>query len=88
MCTGHAPFRASSTPAVLRRVSDEEPRSVRESNPEVPVWLAVIIERLHAKDPAARFGSAREVALVLEQNLAAVQRGLPGIAPRQEKRQK
>ncbi len=81
MCTGHAPFRASSTPAVLRRVSDEEPRSVRESNPDVPVWLAEIIERLHAKDPAARFGSAREVALVLEQNLAAVQRGLAGMAP-------
>jgi serine/threonine protein kinase len=77
MCTGHAPFRASSTPAVLRRVSDEEPRSVRESNPDVPVWLAGIIERLHAKDPAARFGSAREVALELEQNLAAVQQGLP-----------
>ncbi len=77
MCTGHAPFRASSTPAVLRRVSDEEPRSVRESNPDVPVWLAEIIERLHAKDPAGRFESAREVALELEQNLAAVQQGLP-----------
>ena len=25
MCTGHSPFRASSTPAVLRRVSDERP---------------------------------------------------------------
>ena len=36
-----------------------------------------IIERLHAKDPASAFGSAREVALVLEQNLAAVQLGLP-----------
>ena len=44
MCTGHAPFRASSTPAVLRRVSDEEPRPVRESNPDVPVWLAEIID--------------------------------------------
>jgi eukaryotic-like serine/threonine-protein kinase len=77
MCTGHAPFRASSTPAVLRRVSDEEPRSVRESNPDVPVWLAAIIECLHAKEPAKRFGSAREVAVVLEQVLAAVQQGLP-----------
>ena len=86
MCTAHAPFRASSTPAVLRRVSDEEPRSVRESNPDVPVWLAQIIERLHAKDPAGRFVSAGEVAMVLEQNLAAVQRGLPGMAPAPRKK--
>jgi serine/threonine-protein kinase len=62
---------------VLRRVSDEEPRSIRESNADLPVWLSQIIERLHAKDPCGRFGSAREVALVLERNLAAVQSGLP-----------
>ena len=36
MCTGHAPFRASSTPAVLRRVCDEQPRPLREVNLEVP----------------------------------------------------
>ena len=29
MCTGHSPFRACSTPAVLRRVSDERPRPLR-----------------------------------------------------------
>jgi hypothetical protein len=77
MCTGHAPFRAGSTPAVLRRVSDEEPRSIRQSNPDIPVWLAQIVERLHAKDPAGRFASAREVADLLERVLAAIQRGLP-----------
>ena len=83
MCTGHAPFRASSTPAVLRRVSDEEPRSIRESNPDIPVWLADIIARLHAKDPANRFGAAREVAELLERVLAALQRGLPvAVEPR------
>ncbi len=83
MCTGHAPFRASSTPAVLRRVSDEEPRSIRDSNPDIPVWLADLVGRLHAKDPASRFGSAREVADLLERVLAALQRGLPiAVEPR------
>jgi eukaryotic-like serine/threonine-protein kinase len=77
MCTGHAPFRASSTPAVLRRVSDEEPRSIRQSNPDIPIWMAEIVERLHAKDPAGRFGSARDVADLMERVLAAIQRGLP-----------
>ena len=69
MCAGHAPFRASSTPAVLRRVSDEQPRPIREINPDVPVWLAEIIERLHAKNPVDRFGSAGEVAELFERAL-------------------
>ena len=83
MCAGHAPFRASSTPAVLRRVSDEQPRPIREINNDVPVWLAEIIERLHAKNPDERYESAGEVAELLERSLAAVQRGLPVlVAPR------
>src|SRR5262245_19144559 len=36
MCTGHPPFRAETALAVLRRVTDERPRPVREVNPEVP----------------------------------------------------
>ncbi len=77
MCAGHAPFRASSTPAVLRRVSDEQPRPIREIHPDVPAWLAEIIECLHAKNPRDRFGTASEVAALFERNLAAIQRGLP-----------
>ena len=49
MCTGHPPFRADSAVAVLRRVSDDQPRPVREINPDVPDWLEAIIARLHAK---------------------------------------
>jgi serine/threonine protein kinase len=81
MCVGHPPFRASSTPAVLRRVCDERPTPVRELNPEIPEWLARIVERLHAKDPAARFQSASEVAETLARYLADLQRGLPIIEP-------
>ncbi len=77
MCAGHAPFRASSTPAILRRVCDQEPRPIREVNPDVPEWLARVIERLHAKDPSARFQSATEVAETLGRYLADFQRGLP-----------
>jgi serine/threonine-protein kinase len=76
MCTGHPPFRAESAVAVLRRVSDEEPRPVRELNSEVPAWLAAIITRLHAKDPTQRFQTAAEVAELLAQCLAHVQQPL------------
>jgi serine/threonine protein kinase/WD40 repeat protein len=62
LCTGHAPFRADSTMAVLRRVCDHTLRPIRELNPEIPDWLEAIVARLHAKDPAARFQTAVEVA--------------------------
>jgi WD40 repeat protein/serine/threonine protein kinase len=73
LCTGRPPFRANTTMAVLRRVSDEEPRPIREVNPEVPEGLVEIINKLHAKDPAYRYQSAAEVAEVLGQYLAHVQ---------------
>jgi uncharacterized protein (TIGR03067 family) len=65
MCTGRPPFRASGTLAVLKRVCEEQPRPIREVIPEVPKWLCQIVEKLHAKNPADRFQTAREVADLL-----------------------
>jgi eukaryotic-like serine/threonine-protein kinase len=65
MCTGRPPFRASTALAVLKRVAEDEPRPIREVIPEVPEWLCAIVAKLHAKDPAARFQTAREVADLL-----------------------
>jgi hypothetical protein len=70
LCTGRTPFHARTTLAVLRRVSDDTPEPVEELNPDVPEWLADIIETLHAKDPDDRFQSAGEVAALLRQHLA------------------
>jgi serine/threonine protein kinase len=65
MLTGRPPFRAANTPAVLKRVSDDTPRLIREVIPEVPEWLCRIVEKLHAKDPSERFQSAKKVTEVL-----------------------
>jgi serine/threonine protein kinase len=73
MCTGHAPFRADSAMAVLRRVCDEQPRPIREINPDIPEWLLVIIAKLHAKEPCERFQTAAEVAELLGRCLAHLQ---------------
>jgi len=73
MATGHSPFRAKTTMAVLRRVCDEPPRPIREANPEIPTWLTAIVDRLLAKDPAGRYQSATEVAAVLSSHLARLQ---------------
>ncbi len=79
LCTGRAPFRASTTLAVLKRVCEETPRPIREINRGVPDGLVEIIAKLHAKDPAERFQSAAEVADLLRQHLAHLQQ--PGVLP-------
>jgi WD40 repeat protein len=73
LCAGRPPFRANTTMAVLRRVSDETPHPLQDLNPDVPGWLADIVQKLHAKDPADRYQSAAEVAEVLAQHLAHLQ---------------
>jgi serine/threonine-protein kinase len=77
MCTGHSPFRAESTIAVLRRICDGAPRPLREVNNDIPQWLAEIIVKLLSKRPSDRFGSADEVARLLAERLAQVQQPPP-----------
>ncbi len=73
MSAGHSPFRAETTFGILRRITDNQPRPLREINPDVPEWLCAIIEKLHAKEASERFQSAEEVAELLEDCLAHVQ---------------
>lgn len=80
MCTGKSPFRGESAVAVLRRVSDETPTPVQTLNPKIPDWLAAVIERLMAKNPADRFATAKEVADLLQGYLAHLQTAAPAPA--------
>jgi serine/threonine-protein kinase len=73
MCTGRPPFRAANTLAVLRRVSEDAPRPIRETNPEIPDWLVAVVEKLMAKEPADRYQSAGEVVEALGKHLAQMQ---------------
>jgi serine/threonine protein kinase/formylglycine-generating enzyme required for sulfatase activity len=82
MLTGRPPFRAETTFAVLKRVAEDAARPMREVIPEVPEWLCRIVEKLHAKDPAGRFASAKEVADLLGQHLAHLQQ--PALVPMPE----
>ena len=79
-CTGRPPFRAETAMAVMRRICEEQPRPIREINPEVPGWMAEIVEKLHEKDPGVRFQTAAEVAELLGQHLAHLQQ--PTTVPR------
>ena len=82
MCTGHAPFRAESSYSVLRLITDKEPRPIREINPDVPEWLCAIIGKLIAKQAGERFGSAKEVAGLLEDCLSHLNAPLENSLPR------
>ncbi len=81
MCAGHPPFRAESAVAVLRRVSDDTPRPLREINANVPDWFETIVARLHAKNPDDRYQTAAEVAELLGRCLAHVQQPLTAPLP-------
>ena len=73
LCTGRPPFRAETSYGVMRRIIDESAVPIREINPEIPDWLAQIVEKLMAKDKAGRFDSAKEVQTLLEPCLNHVQ---------------
>ncbi|TWT66698.1 Serine/threonine-protein kinase PknB [Allorhodopirellula solitaria] len=58
MCTGHPPFRSETSYAVLRRITDDTPRGIRESNSDIPAWLESTVLKLLSKTPDQRFESA------------------------------
>jgi serine/threonine protein kinase len=62
MTCGHPPFRASTTFAVLQRVANDVPRPIRDVIPETPDWICRSIAKLHEKDPAHRYQSAKSFA--------------------------
>ncbi len=72
-CTGRSPFRSESSHGALRKITDDNPRLIRERNAEVPAWLEAIIFTLLDKTPEHRFASAKDVAELMLQCLAHVQ---------------
>jgi serine/threonine-protein kinase len=81
MCAGRPPFRAETPYGILRRITDDTPRPLREINPEIPDWLEAIIAKLHAKEPSARFTTSDELAETLEQCLAHVRQPATAALP-------
>ncbi|MEM7558017.1 MAG: serine/threonine-protein kinase, partial [Planctomycetota bacterium] len=73
LCTGQPPYRADSSYSVMRKVIEESPTPIRELNPEVPQWLASIIDKLMAREKANRYESADDVQKLLEGCLNHVQ---------------
>lgn len=71
LCTGYAPFRAHTPFGVLRKITDDAPKTIRQMNSEIPDWLCKIIQELHQKRPELR-PSASETQATLDACLAHV----------------
>ena len=79
MSTGRPPFRAETTYGILRRVTDETARPMRELNPEVPVWFDAVVMKLLRKSAGERFESAEQIAGIFEECLGHLQQ--PNVYP-------
>ena len=67
LLTGKAPFSGVHTAEILRKLQTEEPEPPLQHWAEVPPTLQAACLRALAKDPAARFDSASELAHEIEQ---------------------
>ncbi len=73
--TGQAPFVRSSPDQLIYAHAHEIPPKLTSIRPEYPAAIDGIFDKVLAKDPAARFGSARELISNLESVAAAAATG-------------
>jgi serine/threonine-protein kinase len=73
LCARRPPFKGDTMLAVLCSVCEETPPPLRRVNPALPDWLATMVDKLLAKDPARRYQSAAEVVGQLNEYLAFLQ---------------
>jgi predicted Ser/Thr protein kinase len=70
LLTGAPPFGGDTVGELLRRIREEDAELPRRRNPEVPQALQNVCMKALEKDPALRYGSARELADDLRRFLA------------------
>ena len=70
LLTGQPPFHGGNTIQKLARHETEPPHPIRELRPQIPTFVARVIERLLAKKPEDRFQTPHELADVLAEYLS------------------
>jgi Tol biopolymer transport system component len=73
--TGTAPFRGGSSLAILRAITDEPVRPLREVKPKAPALADQIVARAMEKDPELRYQHARDFATDLRRVLRDLEPG-------------
>jgi serine/threonine-protein kinase len=80
LLTGRPPSAADTLTAVFDRVRAGNPEPPQRLNPAVVAKLDAVCQKSLAKDPAARYGSAVDMAVALEQYVQAEENSI-NIAP-------
>ncbi|MFT7638985.1 MAG: serine/threonine protein kinase, partial [Pirellulaceae bacterium] len=65
LCSGEVPFHAESVYGTMSQITRANPVALIEVAPDTPASLIAVVERLHQKNPAARFQSAADVEYAL-----------------------
>jgi serine/threonine-protein kinase len=77
-------FEAETTPAAqmrnIQRIQSEQPHPLRSVNPDVPAWLAQVVERALQKAPQKRYGDAMQLRAALARPREAGAAGAAGAA--------
>jgi serine/threonine protein kinase/WD40 repeat protein len=73
--TGVEPFRRPTTLAILRAITDETFRPMRELCPQTPLLAEQIVARALEKDPELRYQNARDLATDLRRVLRDLEPG-------------
>ncbi len=73
--TGVEPFRRPTTLAILRAITDETVRPMRELCPQTPLLAEQIVARALEKDPELRYQNARDLATDLRRVLRDLEAG-------------
>lgn len=73
LLTGQPPFYASDPVELARLHREAPPRPPRTLNPGIPSSLEMIVLKLLEKEPARRYRTAQQLALVLEDWLQKIQ---------------
>jgi serine/threonine protein kinase len=86
LLAGHPPFPTGTVSQKLLWHRTKDPTPVRQIRPEVPEALAVIVGKMMAKDPKARYQTPAQVATDLEQFLTVpvplpAEEEMPALSP-------
>lgn len=68
--TGKSPFKRKADIETMRAVVRDQPKSVRELRPDIPVGLEQVIMKALSKDLDTRFQTAGEFSLAIERYLS------------------
>jgi len=70
LLTGHPPFTEGTVAEILMKHQTADPHPVQQRRPDLPPWVAALVQKMMAKRPEDRLQTAAEVAAALPAPMA------------------